>query len=205
MRSVYFTADHHFHHKRIIEYCKRPFASVDAMNKELIALWNDTVAPGDLVYHLGDFGFGSADKLTAIRKQLNGQIIMIRGNHDQLSDTAYRERVGVEIQAPHWYRGMQLCHYPAQGDTQVEDRHLASRPYMPEGTWLLHGHVHDAWVVNGRQINVGVDVHGYRPIALEYVLEIIANNPAPQDGPRAPPARKGPDTEGQAPLSHASP
>lgn len=40
--------------------------------------------------------------------------------------------------------------------------------------WLLHGHVHDQWQVNGRQINVGVDVWDYRPVEVGRLAELIA-------------------------------
>jgi calcineurin-like phosphoesterase family protein len=54
MEKVFFTSDTHFGHANIIKYCGRPFASVEEMNRELIARWNAVVGPRDTVYHLGD-------------------------------------------------------------------------------------------------------------------------------------------------------
>ena len=39
--KIWFTSDTHFYHNKIVEYCQRPFASVEEMNEELIARWND--------------------------------------------------------------------------------------------------------------------------------------------------------------------
>lgn len=52
------------------------------MNADLILKWNNTVAKTDKVFHLGDFGFGSKEEISAIVKQLHGRISLIRGNHD---------------------------------------------------------------------------------------------------------------------------
>jgi len=45
--TTWFTADLHLGHRNIIEYCNRPFADVDEMNRALIANWNQVV--GDFV------------------------------------------------------------------------------------------------------------------------------------------------------------
>jgi calcineurin-like phosphoesterase family protein len=37
----------------------------------------------DMVYHLGDFGFGHPKKLYELSLKLNGRIYLIRGNHDK--------------------------------------------------------------------------------------------------------------------------
>jgi calcineurin-like phosphoesterase family protein len=54
----YFTADLHFWHKNVIEYCNRPWQDVPSMNEGLINNWNEVVHAGDTVYILGDFSFG---------------------------------------------------------------------------------------------------------------------------------------------------
>ena len=55
--TIWFTSDTHFDHKNIIKYCNRPFKDIDEMNAELERRWNAVVAPGDRVFHLGDFAF----------------------------------------------------------------------------------------------------------------------------------------------------
>ncbi len=57
-------------------------------------------------------------------------------------------------------------HFPAAGDSHDTDRFAEHRPAtLPEDTWLLHGHVHEKWQANHRQLNVRVDVWDYRPVA----------------------------------------
>jgi calcineurin-like phosphoesterase family protein len=81
-----------------------------------------------------------------------------------------------------------LCHFPDIGelDPGREDRYSAYRPrkgsrYRPNPAyeWLLHGHVHNAWTVNGKRINVGVDVWDFAPVAAETLLDIIRNGMPP--------------------------
>jgi calcineurin-like phosphoesterase family protein len=36
---------------------------------------------------------------------------------------------------------------------------------VDNGLPLIHGHVHNSWKVNGRQINVGVDVWDFTPVS----------------------------------------
>lgn len=84
MSKVYFIADTHFGHDRIIEICNRPFADVEEMNAQLIQKWNNKVSDEDTVYILGDFCFKmSKQDAIKILKQLKGKKVLIRGNHDK--------------------------------------------------------------------------------------------------------------------------
>lgn len=171
----FFTSDHHFGHRNIIDYCNRPFKVIKDMDEFMIKRWNEVVGPNDTVYHLGDFCLGSPAQCGTILEQLNGKKVLIRGNHDSCSRTAYRQRVGfLEVYLCLEVHGMKLCHFPATGDDERHgDKHFDKRPSLKDGEWLLCGHVHDIWKFKGRQFNVGVDVHDYYPLSLEQVLKQI--------------------------------
>lgn len=87
----FITADTHFGHSNIIGYCNRPFSDVKEMDGALIQNWNSVVGKGDVVYHLGDFAMGKKDFITNIVSRLNGEIHLIKGNHDSRSNKWYRE------------------------------------------------------------------------------------------------------------------
>ena len=63
LMTIWLTADTHFFHHNVIRYCNRPYENVDQMNESLIETWNECIKPDDLVYHLGDFGFGNVAKI----------------------------------------------------------------------------------------------------------------------------------------------
>lgn len=181
---IWFTSDTHFGHERIIELCNRPFATVDSMNAALIANWNATVDPEDIVYHLGDAVMGTFAENVQILGRLNGNIRLVPGNHDRVSSAyhakpAARERFaqmyldqGVMLMDEwltvynHHTGQIDMSHYPFTDERYPE--------LCPEdfGQWLIHGHVHDEWQINGRQINVGVDVWEFRPVSLNTILDI---------------------------------
>ena len=73
-----------------------------------------------------------------------------------------------------------ISHYPYRG--KEDDRHKQRKfenEIDDDGKVLLHGHVHTAWKVRGRMINVGVDVWGYAPVPVEIIsdlaLEVLKN------------------------------
>src|SRR5262245_45539090 len=72
--SIFFTSDTHFGHTNILKYCRRPFPDVQAMDEALIARWNATVGPDDVIYHLGDFTLDGEAFARRILFRLNGQI-----------------------------------------------------------------------------------------------------------------------------------
>lgn len=160
-KKVFFTADTHFFHRNIIDYCSRGFGSAEEMNEDIIRRWNEVVATGDLVYHIGDFGMANANRLGTIRARLNGRIILVLGNHDyNFSKKKWLEVVGVdEVVDKVDYEEFTLNHLPV----------LDSVDPLSLDRWLLCGHIHNLWRVKGRQLNVGVDVQGFYPITIEQV------------------------------------
>jgi calcineurin-like phosphoesterase family protein len=176
MSRLFFTADTHFGHANIIDYCNRPFKDklgmpdVEKMNKALIRNWNERVRADDTVIFLGDFCFknspgGKPGEGTQVRaeefiKKLNGRITFVRGNHD------YSNGLGTKIDALIMETGgykFWCCHDPI---------HLSTFYRVN-----LVGHVHDWWKFKNLRkttvINVGVDVWNYRPVALEEILALI--------------------------------
>lgn len=79
--EVFFTSDSHYFHERIITSCNRPYKDAAEMNEALIANWNSVVPKGGLVFHLGDFAWGGFTKWKEIVNRLNGNIVLIKGNH----------------------------------------------------------------------------------------------------------------------------
>lgn len=181
---IYFTSDLHFGHKNIIDFCDRPWNSVDAMNKGLIDNWNDTVGNDNLVYVLGDVCMGKIDKSLQLLTQLKGIKRLVPGNHDRcwIGNGPKHEKwiqryedVGFHPTAERYFRTSNemflLDHFPYEGDSHDKDRYVEHRP-VDTGLWLLCGHVHDAWKVSGRQINVGTDVWDYRPVAAQTLIDL---------------------------------
>jgi len=79
------TSDLHFGHTNIMKFCpvtRGRFTDVEHMNATMIKEWNETVAPEDTVYILGDVAFCGIEKAVQILGQLNGTKILIEGNHD---------------------------------------------------------------------------------------------------------------------------
>lgn len=131
------------------------------MDETLIQNWNSIIRPGDTVYHLGDFSF--TDPLY-YRKRLNGNILLIKGNHDKLSNTKYLKIFGgvfdihmVKIVTPH----IVLCHYP-----------FAEWNGSCKGTWHLWGHSHgNRPEPNNLSFDIGVDCWNYFPVSYDQVKE----------------------------------
>lgn len=52
-----------------------------------------------------------------------------------------------------------------------EQKYFADRP-LDNGNWLIHGHLHQHWKINRKQINVSVDVWNFEPLPLKPNFEI---------------------------------
>ena len=175
--ATFFTADLHFGHKAIIDFCARPFNDITQMNKELISTWNSIVRNDDHVYIAGDLFYGGRDAAgqsdaIEIVKKLNGILHLIAGNHDfpylknmeyhylfaDVDQIRYLKHDGEEIY---------LCHYP-----------MAEWSGFFRGSWHIYGHIHNAkntaysYMRNcEKALNAGVDICDYRPVTFEELKE----------------------------------
>lgn len=157
MTNIWFTSDHHFGHRRIVEYAKRPFADTVSMDEALVQNWNLYVRPGDLVYHLGDFAFIRPDEISPLVRRLNGVIHLVHGNHDRFLRDKRRELsfawVGPYKEIKVADQKIVLCHYPF---LTWNGRH--------HGSWDLHGHCHASLPDDpgSKRLDIGVDAVALR-------------------------------------------
>jgi len=172
--KIYFTSDMHFGHEAILKYCNRPFANVEEMNQKLIENWNKKVPEDGIVFNLGDFAWGGYPFWKSMREQLNGKIILIKGNHDEknLTQTGAQElfefvtyQMKIQIEG----RKIYLNHYPflCYAGTYRDANGLEYQAF---------GHVHSGPGAKGMDIerlsmlfptqyDVGVDNNNYEPIS----------------------------------------
>ena len=94
---IYIVSDTHFFHRNIIEYCDRPYDNIEIMNEDIVNKWNSIVKEDDIVFHLGDVGFGLVEQLQPIVHRLNGHKILLRGNHDMNRGTISWTNIGFEF------------------------------------------------------------------------------------------------------------
>jgi calcineurin-like phosphoesterase family protein len=121
MPAVFLVSDTHFGHAGVCRFTRadgctplRPWDDVAEMDEAMIAAWNDRVRPNDKVYHLGDVVINRRALPTLAR--LNGDKVLIRGNHDIFRDDEYR-RYFRELRAYHVMNGMILSHIPIHSES----------------------------------------------------------------------------------------
>jgi calcineurin-like phosphoesterase family protein len=176
MPSVFLASDTHFGHAGVCRFMRddgvtklRPWDNPDDMDEEMVKRWNETVRPTDKVYHLGDVVINRKAMKTLWR--LNGDKVLIRGNHDIFPDDEYRQHFR-ELRAYHVMNGMILSHIP-----------IHSESLSRFGT-NIHGHLHSNRVMirgfNGKPTDIDNRYHcvcveqtDFRPILFEDVIKRI--------------------------------
>ena len=191
--NVWFSADLHLGHKRIIELCDRPFEDVESMNAGIVELFNTRVKPEDELWLLGDICMGPLAESLEVLSRINGRKILVPGNHDRISPAyhhkgnraekvarfaaQYHEVFDELIWKDPWSynvgagREVLLSHFPYVGDSHSEeDRYAELRP-VDTGVPLVHGHVHGEWRERDHMLNVGVDVWDFLPVPLDFIRD----------------------------------
>jgi calcineurin-like phosphoesterase family protein len=174
MPSVFLTSDTHFGHAGVCKFLRddgvtklRPWDNPEDMDEEMVKRWNETVRPNDKVYHLGDVVINR--KALSIMHRLNGDKVLIRGNHDIFRDDEYRIHFR-ELRAYHVMNGMILSHIPIHSDS------------LGRFGTNIHGHTHsnrvkaEVWgeyEIDTRYHCVCVEQTDFRPILFEDVIKRI--------------------------------
>ena len=177
-KKVWVTSDTHFGHNNILSYENRveklKVSTIEEHDKELIKRWNAVVGKDDLVLILGDFSFKKSKDTEELLKELNGDKVLVRGNHDIfLDDKTFDKSLFKAIYdyKETKYKGQEiaLMHYPIQ-DFIHQNRE--TKPAV-----LLFGHIHTFNVeIPKHSFNVGVDVNNYYPVDLVVAISKALNN-----------------------------
>jgi calcineurin-like phosphoesterase family protein len=145
MPSVFLVSDTHFGHMGVCRFTRndgvtklRPWDSPEEMDEAMVKAWNERVKPTDKVYHLGDVVINR--KALSIMHRLNGDKVLIRGNHDIFRDDEYRMYFR-ELRAYHVMNGLILSHIPV---------HEAS---LGRFGCNIHGHLHANRVMKARGVD----------------------------------------------------
>lgn len=176
--GLFFYSDTHYSHKKIIQYCNRPWnegrnaarelvvtdENVVQMNAELVKRYNEVVGTNDVVYFLGDVAFGKKENVKEFISQLNGKKLLVKGNHDHHKNDVYLEA----------------------GFSWVYDRPIVIKDFMILSHaplqflnsncpfYNVFGHVHDSemyktWTRCG--CCACVERHDYRPVSFDEIMK----------------------------------
>jgi len=139
----------------------RPFTDVQHHIDTLIHNHNMLVCPGDRVIMVGDVCYQKAPEYLHYIERFNGVKTLLRGNHDKVftSEQLYPYFENIYPEGMGFYQKVgdipcYITHYPTEG---VKD------------AFNLVGHIHAAWKYQLNMLNIGVDVHHFRPVDLETI------------------------------------
>jgi calcineurin-like phosphoesterase family protein len=141
------------------------------MNVETKKDWNknvgnaDAPSPSDTVIYGGDVAMTGEPEVSANHlDELNGQKMLILGNHDKHIDA-------------------EIFPYPCVEHTVIQNQgYRFWYTHNPEDVpshwnqWILHGHVHNNEPFiryDQKKINVSVECLNYKPISLRNIVEIL--------------------------------
>jgi calcineurin-like phosphoesterase family protein len=167
MKLKFFTADTHFFHKDLLgnnAFAPRPFPSVEVMNQTIIDNWNARVKPTDTVYHLGDIALYfthpaslSNEAVYNVLKALNGNLILIKGNHDSRAFFKYLKKRNFEVNGKPKFEFHDVGVVIKMNHRQLYMTHYPMMMGIVKQIINLHGHIHHYSVNVKENLNVGID------------------------------------------------
>ena len=187
-QRIFFTSDSHAGHANIIRFDNaalepvlghkpRPYRTVEEMDAAMVLHWNSVVGPKDIVYHLGDMCLHKDPREAAPwRRQLNGTIRLVLGNHRSIDKILVREGL-VDPLTPEFELKVEDADAPG-GSQLIVLSHYSHRVWNKShhGSWHLFGHSHGSLPDDptSRSIDVGCMLFGMQPIPYSRVKSIMA-------------------------------
>ena len=175
MTQTWFTSDYHLGHKNILQLCQRPFTDVEEMARAIVDRHNACVQANDTVYDLGDFAFRCSAEYAAIwLATLNGKRHLILGNHDKPLRQAHRRGLLDDLIASGKLTliGDRNARIQTGIRINVEEQEIVLSHYAQRtwhgafrGAWHLFGHSHGNLPSFHKSVDIGVDVHDFRPVS----------------------------------------
>lgn len=182
-KQYWFTSDTHFKHTNIIKYCNRPFVTRDEMDEKIIENWNSLIKPEDIVFFLGDFIFTySKDVLIEYTQKLNGEKILILGNHDHFSEKDYLEAgwTAVYNMFEQYIKNKHIvmCHYSMK---QWNCSHNGSIMIFGHEHWKkqyeLNHEAYKSLFMSEKTVNVCQDSNNFKPYSIDEIIKICEDRP----------------------------
>jgi len=169
-RTYYAISDLHFGHKNVITFAPpggqpwRNFATIEEHDETLVRNWNTVVKKNDVVVVLGDVVFNGD---LSVLKRLNGEKLLIMGNHDTAPIVEYLEHFAD-------VRAMVYGHSKRVGRIVFSHAPLHMDNFEYHNRWNIHGHLHSTVIDDPRYFNVSVECNGGFPVPLKTIEETFA-------------------------------
>lgn len=169
MKNTWLISDTHFFHTNILKFQDnnnelirgKLFNNIDEMNECIADNWNESVKPGDKVYHLGDVMIGPKELFIPFWRKLNGKKTLVAGNHDDIKFFAKNELVGnILVMRQMKDFGLILTHVPIDVKSLWDyrnDRQMIN----------VAGHLHHNPAPSEFHRNVSVEQTDYKPVNLD--------------------------------------
>lgn len=174
MKNIFLSADHHLGHFNILRFTGRPYKTVKEMDKDFIRRWNEIIpARNSIIYYPGDLAFRSAKSINYYKEQLNGEIILIKGNHDKqktLREFEWYQKLPIIIGEFTCLLNHRPC-YPKEDPDPYHDNDPGIDPDKYD--FIISGHTHKPPLWRWKSLNVGVDLNNYYPWHIDQVYEML--------------------------------
>ncbi len=160
MANTFVVSDTHWGHLGVTKFINedgtklRPWDNTEEMDEAMIKNWNSVVRPKDKVYHLGDVVINRKALKTLAR--LNGDCVLIKGNHDVFRLEEYTPYFR-DIRGFGHFDGFALTHIPIHPDS------------LSRWTGNIHGHLHSNRVMIGRTEMTKVVDPRYMCVSVEHI------------------------------------
>ena len=166
MKKTFIVSDWHCGEDRF-EIMGRPFKTQQEHVDILLKNHNELVSPDDDVIVVGDVCYQKTPEWLPYIAKFNGNKILIRGNHDRVfTDEQLKPYFSeiipdgegiirqIEDKTDNSRINVYITHYPSRGK---------------ENIFTLCGHIHSAFKYQLNMMNIGVDVHHFRPVNMDTI------------------------------------